>query len=160
MKIKVNEEEKRIISKYLEDYLNIKKYEESLLLNYSNIIKPNENGSYLSIINDYYIEETDYSVLKESISDYVLKNIKEMLYVSDNKNAKYQVYINKHNTSKENYVQNGSLVLILNKVAFSKTNLGDFLIQTEDLKNYITQLEMEIGNLINVPVKILFKEVL
>ena len=61
MRIKVNDEDRRNISRALREYISIEKYEHELLDKFSSIIMENIDGSVLEIINDYYLDEDDFN---------------------------------------------------------------------------------------------------
>ena len=61
---------KQIIKAYLEKYVSLNEFEDYIVAVYPFLVAPEEDGSYLDIINDYYIDEEDlelYNSSKEEI---------------------------------------------------------------------------------------------
>jgi len=155
MKIKVSNEDKQIIKAYLEKYVSLKEFEDYIVAVYPFLVAPEEDGSYLDIINDYYIDEEDLELYNSSKEEYIKNNFKKMLYISDKENLKYQIALNKKDTSKDNYVKNGSLVLKINRVYDFNGDASQKLIEMKEFEEYLSILETQISQALDAPVKIL-----
>ena len=71
------------------------------------------------------------------------------------KNLKYQIALNKKDTSKESYVKNGSLVLKINRIYDFNGDASQKLIEMKEFEEYLSILETQISQAFGAPVKIL-----
>ncbi len=148
MKIKLNNDEKLVVLKYFEDLIKIDEIDNEIFSKYSDIVIKNDNDKAIEIVNDFYIDNNEYETFKNNINEYLSNNYKKLLFINDDPNCKYQVNINKRDTSKDNYVKNGSLVLKINKKIKFEKEL--------EFKKYIESIENRISSMVDIPVRILF----
>ena len=160
MKIKLNEEEKNLINQYFLNIIDLHSYERELLEKYPTMIELNENNTALEIINDYYIDEDKYELFKKSKEEYITNNYKELLLINDNLNCRYQLAINPKDTSDENAVKNGTLVLKVNKIIDYNKPLGIKLETIDKFEKELVRIENDINNKLGVPVRILSKKII
>ncbi len=159
MRIKINEEEKKFVLNYFKNLINIKKLEEELLSKYPSLIKSNDDGTFLEILNDYYVNEEEYDIFKNSIDSYINNNYKKMLLTNNNIKSRYFVKTNLHDSSKDNFVKNGSLVLKINRIIDSNGDLALAIKKQKEFETYLFLLEKKIENVIGIPVKFLFLDI-
>ena len=144
MKIKVKEEERNQINDYFSNLIDLPSYSTNLFIKYPTMIELNENGTALEIINKYYIDEEKNELLINE--DYIKENYKQLLLINDNLNCRYQISLNPHDTSDENAVKNGTLVLKVNKIVNYNGNLGDRLDELDNFEKELNRIETEISN--------------
>ncbi len=157
--IELNEEEKRIVNKFFNNRLDLSTIGNGLFEEYPEMIEFNDDGSVLQIVNDYYIDNDKYEEFNNSKEEFIKNNYKDLLYVNENKNCKYQIQLMPHDTSRENFVKNGSLVLKVNKIIDYNGYLDSRLDLIEEFDSKLKELEEHFTNQIGVPVRILSKEI-
>jgi len=159
MKIKVNDEEKNMITDYLSNLIDLPTYGYELFESYPTMLELNDNGLSLEIINKYYIDEDKYDSFKESKEDYIKDNYKELLFINDNLNCNYQIQLNPKDTSFDNAVKNGTLVLKVNKIIDYNGYLKSRLQDLDKFEKELKRIEKDISSKIGVPVRILSRDV-
>ena len=148
MKTKFNNDEKLIVLKYFENLVKIDELGNEIFSNYPDIVIKNDNGKAIEIVNDFYIDNNEYETFKNNTNEYLSNNYKKLLFINDNPDCKYQANIGIKDTSKDNYVKNGSLVFKVNKKIDFEKDL--------EFKKYIESIENRISSMVDIPVRILF----
>ena len=168
MKIKLNKEENEICLKclgdYLDKYCNIKQHEEKMHNIFNRILKPYGNGRYLKIINEFYIDDVEYGVLKEhimkkTILNYIEIKYKKLLIINDDINEMYYVNTNNNDINTDNIVQNGTLIFRLQRVLNFNSNIKERKKIIRQLNNYVKLTEKKLSTELNVPVRILYYDI-
>ena len=148
-------------SKYVFDICNTDVYEKYLGDNFGDILLKTDN-KYLTIINDFYIED-DFAdkfnnLSAEELSKYVENNYKDLVISNSGLNTKYNIEKNKFNINFDNLVKNGSLVLCLRCVIDFNVVGSKAMSIINKFEDYIKVMEQEMSNKLDITVKIIHRD--
>ena len=166
MRIMLNENENNLCKEYLLHYLkdncNLNSIENKIKSTYNTYIPKESN--IIELVNDFYINEEKYSEFKNAISNqdtaynYVINNLKELLIIDVDINAKYLPNINDKDNNIDNFVENGTLVLKIERIINYAIDEIILFKDLQSLENYTKSVEEYIKNKLNIPVRILFND--
>ena len=167
MKIELTNEQNDILKKYILEYINDKckltSIENMIKETYGKYIPKQEN--IIEIANIFYVNKDEYDhfqdILKSpsAIYTYIQKNFKKLLFIDIDEDAQYNPIINDKDAQLENAVDNGTLVLKIDRIIDFKTSQMERVKFTYSIEEYAKSIEDFIKKKLNVPVRILFNDI-
>lgn len=151
--------------KILEEKYSLNKYEEYLNNQFRSFIRMDEENHYLSILNSFYLEENQvdmFSKLQEEgkEKEFLEKEFPSLLKMNDDLKTKYYVRLDSSNVKPNQFVQNGSLVFKIQRVLDFNMDIHLRLQKIKELESYSQLIEKELGAILNIPIRILFQDIL
>ena len=137
--------------KLLNDNCSLKTIEDKIKSTFKTIIKKDSN--IIELVNDFYSEEQINITY-----DYVKQHLKDLLFTDDDINTKYNPQINDKDARMENFVDNGTLVLKIDRSLDFSLDPEVIMKETYKIEEYTKQLEQFFNDKLHVPVRILFND--
>ncbi len=164
MRIKLNENEnnlcKEYLLKYLKDICDLETIENKIKSTYSTYIKKDSN--IIEVVNDFYSNEDEYKniIANQNLSfDYFIENLNKLLISDIDINAKYAPVINDNDATLDSFVDNGTLVLKIDRLIDFNIDPIIMYDTIQKMDNYAKTLENFFKSKLNVPVRILFNDI-
>lgn len=156
-----------MLNQYLDKKINIKVIEQELEEKYNTILltQQNERFKYFKVLNTIYLENLnrdDYNYLlnrknsNNSLEEdflFIERTYKKVITSKDDKIKYYK--INNYDINLDNCVKNGTLVFVINYQEDYNTEIRPRKLLIKDFLNYLSELERQFANILNIPVRIL-----
>ena len=156
-----------ILNQYLAKKINIKVIEQELEEKYNTILltQQNERFKYFKVLNTIYLENLnrdDYNYLlnrknsNNSLEEdflFIERTYKKVITSKDDKIKYYK--INDYDINLDNCVKNGTLVFVINYQEDYNTEIRPRKLLIKDFLNYLSELERQFTDILNIPVRIL-----
>ena len=115
-------------------------------------------------MNDLFLDDDkrlqfDHLFLEQKM-DFFKDNEWEKFLINPNIEGNYHVRLNGHNTSPKNFIKNGTLVLKLQRILNFNIDIRFRMKMVKSLEEDVQVIEKELNEALNVPVRILFQDIL
>lgn len=167
MRVKVSDIEndlcKQYTLKYLKEKCDLDAIEKNIKQDYKACIKKDSN--IIELVNDFYVNKEDYSSFKNNIANpnasynYIVDNLKQLLVIDVDADTKYCPIINDNDDLPDNFVDNGTLVLKIDRTIDYNDDSDKYEIESYKIEQYAKSIELFFQGIINIPVKILFNDI-
>lgn len=156
-----------MLNQYLDKKINIKVIEQELEEKYNTILltQQNERFKYFKVLNTIYLENLnrdDYNYLlnrknsNNSLEEdflFIERTYRKVITSKDDKIKYYK--INDYDINLDNCVKNGTLVFVINYQEDYNTEIRPRKLLIKDFLNYLSELERQFTDILNIPVRIL-----
>ncbi len=167
MRVRLKENENNICKKYILQYLkekcDLEAIEKNIKSDYNICITKNSN--IIELVNDLYFDNNEYLNLQNNISNqstaynYIITNLKQLLIIDSDINSQYCPIINDNDDMPSNFVDNGTLVLKIDRTIDFNNDPDIAYIESYKIEQYAKSIEMFFQSILNIPVKILFNDI-
>ena len=157
---------KNLLTNYIFNKLNIKDYEKKLEI-YKDILILNDNGNYYELVNNIYLDKLNNQELEylknnylkkinynKELEDFISNTYPKVIRYSLSDN--YKIYYESEIVDKNSFIDDGTIVFKIYYKEKILENIREQLLKIEKMKKNISNIDVEMGKILNAEVKTIF----